>query len=101
MRFLLEARLPHEPFNAAVRDGTAGEKLGRILEDTKPQAVYFVERDGRRCALMVVEMSDTSRMPALAEPWFLLFQADVRFHPTMTPEDLQKAGLDAIAKKWG
>jgi hypothetical protein len=101
MRFLLEARLPHEPFNAFVRDGTAGEKLGRILEDIKPQAVYFVENDGRRCAMLVVDMPDPSRMVALAEPWFLVFQADVRFRPAMTPEDLQKAGLEGIAKKWG
>ena len=39
-------------------------------------------------------------MPGLAEPWFLNFDAAVDFIPTMSPEDLQKAGLDAIAKKW-
>lgn len=39
MRMLLHVKLPHEQFNAAVRDGTAGNKLNRILEETKPEAV--------------------------------------------------------------
>lgn len=45
-------------------------------------------------------MDTTSDMAKLAEPWFLLFEAKVQFFPTMTPEDLQRAGLDAIAAKW-
>lgn len=31
MRMLVHAKLPHEPFNTAVRKGTAGELLKRIL----------------------------------------------------------------------
>ena len=38
---------------------------------------------------------------ALAEPFFLNFNADCRFRIVMTPEDLGKAGLDALADKWG
>ena len=30
MRMLLDVKIPHEAFNAAVRDGSAGEKLKRI-----------------------------------------------------------------------
>ena len=41
MRILLNVNLPHAEFNAAVRDGTAGTKLNRILEAIKPEAVYF------------------------------------------------------------
>ncbi len=48
MRMLLHAKIPHEQFNAAVRDGTAGQKLNNILEETKPEVVYFTEYDGRR-----------------------------------------------------
>ena len=32
MRVMLSVRLPHQPFNAAVKDGTAGAKINRILE---------------------------------------------------------------------
>jgi len=87
-------------FNAAVRDGSAGEKLKRILEATKPEAVYFMERDGQRGAIMIVDLEDPSKVPTFAEPWFLTFNADVRFHVVMSPEDLARAGLEALGKKW-
>ena len=35
MKMLLDITLPHQPFNAAVKDGTVGSKLNRILEATK------------------------------------------------------------------
>ena len=100
MRMLLDVKIPHETFNAAVRDGSVGEKLKRILEATKPEAVYFTERDGQRGAIMIVNLDDPSKIPTFAEPWFLTFNADVQFHVTMTPEDLARAGLDALGKKW-
>jgi len=100
MRMLLHVRIPHESFNAAVRDGTVGTKLNRILEETKPEAVYFTEYGGRRGAVIIVDVADASKIPAYAEPWFLTFNADVEFHAVMTPDDLKKAGLDALGKKW-
>ncbi len=100
MRMLLQAKMPHEPFNTAVRNGTAGKTLNRIIEETKPEAVYFTEFDGRRTAILIVEVADPSKVPALAEPWFLSFNADVAFHIVMSPEDLGRSGIDAIGKKW-
>jgi hypothetical protein len=100
MRILMQVKLPHQQFNAAVKEGTAGSKLGRILEETRPEAVYFTEIDGRRCAMMIIEVTDSSKVPFYAEPWFLTFNADVQFHVVMTPEDLKKAGLDTLGKKW-
>lgn len=100
MRILLNVKLPHQQFNAAVKDGTAGSKLNRILEATKPEAVYFTEQDGRRSAVLIVDLPDPSKMPALSEPWFLTFQADVEFRVVMTPDDLKRSGLDQLGKKW-
>ena len=100
MRILLDVRIPHETFNAAVRDGSAAEKLKQILEATKPEAVYFTERDGQRGAIMIVNLDEPSKIPAFAEPWFLTFNADVKFRVAMTPDDLARAGLDALGKKW-
>jgi len=90
----------HDPFNAAVKDGTAGQKLGRIVDEIKPEAIYFTEQHGQRGAIMIVEMADPSKIPALAEPWFLTFNASVEFRVVMTPDDLQKAGLDEVGRKW-
>jgi hypothetical protein len=100
MRMLLKVKFPHEPFNQAVRDGSVGHKMRRILEDAKPEAVYFTERHGQRGAILIVEMVDSSQIPSLAEPWFLTFNADVEFHIAMTPADLQKGNLEELGKKW-
>ena len=100
MRMLLNVRFPHKPFNAAVKDGTAGSKLNRILEATKPEAAYFTEQNGQRGAVLIVDLADSSKIPALVEPWILTFQADIELRPVMMPDDLKRAGLDELGKKW-
>jgi hypothetical protein len=101
MRMLVDVNLPLEPFNAMVKDGTAGPTLERILGDIKPEAAYFSERNGKRGATLIVDVAEASRAPAIAEPFFLTFNASVEFHPVMSPEDLAKAGLDDLGKKYG
>ncbi|MGR8980630.1 MAG: panthothenate synthetase [Gammaproteobacteria bacterium] len=101
MKMLLNVKIPHQQFNAAVRDGTADSKLNAILEASKPEAVYFTEQDGHRSAILIVDPPDPSKIPALAEPWFLAFEADVELRIVMTPDDLKRAGLDELGKKWG
>ncbi len=101
MRMLVQVKLPHEPFNTFVRNGTVGKTIERILGDIKPEAVYMTEFDGERGSIMIVDVPDPSGVPAIAEPWFLTFNADVSFHVVMSPEDLGKAGLEALGKKWG
>ena len=100
MRMLLDITIPHEPFNSLARQGTVGGKLGAILEAIKPEAAYFTDQDGKRGALLVVDVADATKIPSLAEPWFLTFNADVKCRIAMTPDDLKKAGLDALGQKW-
>lgn len=101
MRMIMNVTIPHEPFNTLVRQGKVGEILGRILDELKPEAIYFTEQGGKRGAMAVVDLPDPSKIPALAEPWFLAFDADCQFRIAMTPEDLGKAGLDQIGTRWG
>ena len=96
----MNVKLPHQPFNAAVKNGTAAAKLNAILASLKPEAVYFTEQNGRRSAIVIVDLPDASNIPSLAEPWFLAFDADVELHPVMTPNDLKKARLDELGKTW-
>ncbi len=49
MRMLVDLDLPLEPFNTYVRDGTVGERIGKILEDLNPEAVFFTEQGGQGC----------------------------------------------------
>ena len=100
MRMLMNITIPHEPFNTAVREGTAGSTLKRITEALRPEAIYFTEQNGHRGAVAVVDIAQPSDIPSLAEPWFLSFQADVKFQIVMTPEELAKAGLDKLGRVW-
>ncbi len=100
MRMLMHVEIPAEPFNAAVRDGSAGQKIQKMLAEIKPEAAYFSEYDGCRGCTLVVNVNDSSEIPRLAEPFFLTFNAKVRFRVAMTPEDLGRANLDEIGKRW-
>ncbi len=101
MRMLLNILLPHEEFNDAVNDGTAGETLEKILEEAKPESIYFTEQQGQRAAVMVVNVESPSQIPFYSEPWFLSFNADVEFRVAMTPAELKEAALHKLADKWG
>jgi hypothetical protein len=100
MRMLITVTIPNSPFNKLVREGSAGATLQKILAAIKPQAVYFTEQGGQRGAVLVVDMKDASEIPALAEPWYLSFDAKCTFRIAMTPEDLGRSELDKIAKAW-
>jgi hypothetical protein len=101
MRMLLHAIFPNEPFNTLVRSGEAGPTLKAIIDDLKPEAVYFTEEDGMRSAVLVVDIAGASDIPKIAEPFFLKFDAECRMRIVMSPADLKNAGLDALGKKWG
>lgn len=97
---LINVIFPIEPFNSMVRNGTAGEIIGRVIDDIKPESIYFSEQEGNRGAVMIVDISDSSAIPAICEPWFLNFEAHCEIRIAMTPDDLMKANLNKLAEKW-
>lgn len=100
MKMLLTVEMPHEPFNTLVRNGSAGQMLGRIIDAIKPEAAYFTEQDGMRVGIFVINVQNPSDVPSFSEPFFLVFQANCKFRILMSPDDLQKAGLEELGKKW-
>lgn len=100
MRFLIKVSMPVEAGNVAARSGF--QVLDSILQELKPEAAYFIEENGRRTGLLFVEMAEASRIPAIAEPFFLALNASVEFHPAMVPDDLRKAApdIERAAKKY-
>jgi hypothetical protein len=90
---LLRVSIPVEAGNAAAKAGTLGSTVEQILADLKPEAAYFFADDnGNRSGSIIFDMKDSSEIPAVAEPWFLAFNAKVSFRPVMNPQDLAKAG---------
>jgi hypothetical protein len=100
MNMLLAVEFPPEPFNSLLRKGKVGKIIERILETIKPSTAYFTERDGNRGGIFVVDVKSSSDIPFFAEPFFLNFEANCSFHILMSPEELEKAGLEDLGKKW-
>ena len=103
MRFLLKVNIPVESGNAAAKAGKLGATIQRILSELKPEAVYFTDDNGQRTGFIFLEMQDASQIPAIAEPWFLAFNAATEIHPVMIPEDLARAAgaIEEAVKKYG
>ena len=100
MRMLMQVKLPLAKFNAAIKNGSVGDKMKQIVDALKPEAAYFTEIDGCRAVILIVDVADPSKVPSLAEPWFVTFDAEVRFHIVMSSEDLGRAGLEELGRKW-
>lgn len=102
MRMLMKVTIPGAEGNAAIVNGTLGSTIGSILADLKPESVYFLEENGARTGIIVFNLENPSQIPAVAEPWFLAFNAKVELHPTMTMEDLKNSapGMESAVKKY-
>jgi hypothetical protein len=103
MRCLLKVSIPVTEGNAAISDGTLGSTINSILADMKPEAAYFAEDNGARTGFIFFDLVSTSQIPAVAEPWFLAFNAKVEVRPAMNLEDLKNAmpGIESAVKKYG
>ena len=53
--------------------------------------------------LVVFDMQDVADMPAIVEPWFLAFGANVKITPVLNGDDFANAGhsLGAVVQKYG
>jgi len=101
MRMMLSVTFPTAKFNELWRQGKVGPKIQEIIEDTKPEAIYFGKgTDGQRGAIVIVDTPSPSDIARVSEPWYLTFDAEVETSICMTPEDIGKIDMDDLAKKY-
>jgi hypothetical protein len=102
MRFMMKVNIPVEAGNAAAKAGKLGSTIQSILADLKPEAAYFTDNNGQRTGIIIFDLRDASQIPAVAEPWFLAFNAAIELHAVMVADDLAKAGsaIESAVKKY-
>ena len=102
MRMMLLVTFPTAKFNELWRQGQVGPKLATIMEDTKPEAIYFGKGDnGQRGAVVIVDVPTPADLSQVSEPWYLTFEAGIKTSICMTPEDVGKIDMDTLAEKYG
>lgn len=102
MRCIVKVAIPVETGNEAIRTGKLQKVVQGVIEDLKPEAVYFTTEGSQRGGIFVVDLKDPSQIPMVAEPFFLGLNASVEVLPAMTPEELMKAGphIEKAVKKY-
>jgi hypothetical protein len=104
MRMMMHFTIPVEAGNHAARTGGLGAPFQKVLESLKPEAAYFTSSaNGERGGYIFFDLKDASLIPAIAEPFFLMFNARVTLTPVMNAQDLANAapGIEKAVQEHG
>lgn len=90
MRFLIRAKIPADSGNKMIQDPDFLKKLEDYINKVKPEASYFMPIEGQRTGLFIVNLESNDQVPAVAEPLFQWWGANVDVIPIMNFDDLKR-----------
>ena len=101
MRCMMKVSIPVGRGNEMIQAGSLAPTIQSILTEMKPESVHFCDWGGKRTGIIVFDLKDASHIPAVAEPWFLAFEAQIEIHPCMNLDDLKRSasGMQQAVKK--
>jgi hypothetical protein len=97
VRTMITVLIPVEAGNKAIKDGSLPKIMEGFIQKYKPESAYFFAKEGNRSAQFVIDLSDTSDIPSLAEPFFFGLNASISATPVMNADELRR-GLEKMSK---
>jgi hypothetical protein len=91
MRVLVRTMIPTVAGNKMVKDPNFLKTIEDYTKKFNCEAAYFTEANGNRTMVFVLDLPSQDMIPAIAEPLFQGFDANVEIHPAMNLDDLKKA----------
>lgn len=91
MRIIVRATIPVTTGNKVVKDPNFLRNIEDYIKKFNCEASYFTEVNGNRTMVFVLDLPSSDMIPAIAEPLFQGFDANVEIHPAMNLDDLKKA----------
>jgi hypothetical protein len=74
-----------------IKDPNFLKNVVDYIQKSNCEASYFLEVNGNRTMVLFLDLPSTDMIPAVAEPLFQSFEANVEIHPAMNLDDLKKA----------
>lgn len=90
MRVLVRAMIPTTAGNKVLKDPNFMKNLEDYIHKFNCEAAYFFPLNGNRTMAFVLDLASQDMLPAVAEPLFQNFEANVEVHPAMNLDDLKK-----------
>jgi hypothetical protein len=94
---LMRVQMDATAGNHAIKDGTLPKVFQSTMDHHKPESAFFTTLDGMRTAYFVFDMTDSSQIPSIAEPFFIGLNAKVDFFPVMNADELQRGLQSAMS----
>jgi hypothetical protein len=82
--------MPTESGNKLLQDPNFPKKLEGVLNQIKPEAVYFTAIEGERGIYMIVNVPSADMIATIAEPLWMTFNCKLDLQPLMELKDLQQ-----------